>query len=236
MTTPLDRAAAGRVAIVTGGSRGIGRATIHRLAAQGYAVVVNYLHDQRAAEWTVERVLAGYGAAVAVRADVADDLDVERLFAETIEAFGGVDVVLHAVGGRAAPTPVTEIELHEFDALCRINTRTALIVNREAARRLRRGGAIVNLSASAVRSALPTYGACAATKAATDVLTRVLALELVPRDITVNAVALEVDKPCAPGRIADVVAYLLSDEGHRITGHVIRVDEIDGLMLPPAHR
>ena len=76
MTTPLDGASAGRVAIVTGGSRGVGRATIGRLAARGYAVVVNYLHDQRAAESTVETVLADHGAAVAVRADVADDLDV----------------------------------------------------------------------------------------------------------------------------------------------------------------
>ena len=89
MTTPLDGAPAGRVAIVTGGSRGVGRATVRSLASRGYAVVVNYLHDQRAAESTVEAILADNGTAVAVRADVADELDVERLFAETIEAFGG---------------------------------------------------------------------------------------------------------------------------------------------------
>ncbi len=79
MITTLNGSPAGRVAIVTGGSRGVGRATIRRLAARGHAVVVNYLHDQRAAESTVEAILANNGNAVAVRADGADDLDVQRL-------------------------------------------------------------------------------------------------------------------------------------------------------------
>ncbi len=153
MTTSYNEASAGRVAIVTGGSRGAGRATVRRLVSRGYAVVVDYLHDQRAAEATVEAVLAGNGAAVAVRADVADDVDVKRLFDEAIEAFGGVDVVVHTVGSRTGPTLVTDIDLEEFDALCRITTRATLIVNREAARRLRTGGAIVNLTSSA--AALP---------------------------------------------------------------------------------
>src|ERR1700751_1799739 len=122
MSTALDGSPAGRVAIVTGGSRGVGRATIRRLAARGYAVVVNYLHDQRAAESTVEAILASNGDALAVRADVADDLDVNRLFAETITAFGGVDVVVHTVGSHFTATPVTEVGLDEFGALVRINT------------------------------------------------------------------------------------------------------------------
>jgi 3-oxoacyl-[acyl-carrier protein] reductase len=112
MGIELDGPSAGRVAIVTGGSRGVGRATVRRLAASGYAVVVNYLHDQRAAESTVEAILAGNTDAVAVRADVADDLDVERLFAETIAAFGGIDVVVHAVGNRITATPLAEADLH----------------------------------------------------------------------------------------------------------------------------
>jgi 3-oxoacyl-[acyl-carrier protein] reductase len=213
------------VAIVTGGSRGVGRATIDRLATRGYAVVVDYLHDQRAAESAVEEILADNGSAVAVRADVADALDVERLFAETIETFGGIDVVVHAVGSRITAAAVVEAGLDEFDALVRINTRAAFIVNREAALHLRSGGAIVNLSSAADGSSLPTYSLYAATKAATDVLTRALALQLRARDITVNAVCLEVDKPCAPGRVADVVEYLLSDHGHRLTGQVLRVDD-----------
>ncbi len=225
MNIPLDGSPAGRVAIVTGGSRGVGRATVRLLAARGYAVVVNYLHDRRAAESAVEAILAGNSDAVAVRADVADDLDVERLFAETIAVFGGIDVVVHAVGSPITATPVAEGDLDVFDALVRINTRATFIVNREAARHLRNGGAIVNLTSSAGSSSLTAYGLHAAAKAATDVLTRTLALELRERDIAVNAVSLEVDMPCAPNRVADVVAYLLTDHGHRLTGHVLRVED-----------
>jgi 3-oxoacyl-[acyl-carrier protein] reductase len=225
MTTALNGSPAGRVAIVTGGSRGVGGATVRRLAARGYAVVVNYLHDQRAAELTVEAILAGNSDALAVRADVADDLDVQRLFAETIAAFDGIDVVVHAVGSRITAAPVTEAGLDEFDALMRINARATFVVNREAARRLRNGGAIVNLSSSADDSSLRTHGLYAATKAITDALTRALALELRERNITVNAVSLAVDKPCVPNRVADVIAYLLSDQGQRLTGQVLRVGD-----------
>ena len=206
MNTALNGSPAGRVAIVTGGSRGVGRATIRRLAARGYAVVVNYLHDQRAAESTVEAILANNGNAVAVRADIADDLDVQRLFAETIAAFGGINVVVHAAGSRITASAVTEVDLDEFDALVRINTRATFVVNQEAARHLRNGGAIVNVSSSAEGSSLMTHGLYAATKATTDVLTRALALELRERNITVNAVSLEVHRPCAPNQVADVIA------------------------------
>jgi 3-oxoacyl-[acyl-carrier protein] reductase len=233
MNIPLDGLPAGRVAIVTGGSRGVGRAMIRLLAARGYAVVVNYLHDRRAAESTVEAILAGNSDAVAIRADVADDLDVERLFAETIAVFGGIDVVVHALGSPVTATPVAEFDLDVLDALVRINTRATFIVNREAARHLRSGGAIVNLTSSADGSSRRAYGFYAATKAATDVLTRALALELRERDITVNAVSLEVDMPCAPNRVADVVAYLLTDRGHRLTGRVLRVGDPGHALTPP---
>jgi 3-oxoacyl-[acyl-carrier protein] reductase len=225
MNTALNGSPAGHVAIVTGGSRGVGRATIHRLATRGYAVVVNYLHDQRAAESTVEAILANNGNAVAVRADIADDLDVKRLFAETIAAFGGIDAVVHAAGSRITASPVTGVDLDEFDALVRINARATFVVDQEAARHLRNGGAIVNLSSSAEGSSLRTYGLYAATKATTDVLTRALALELRERNITVNAVSLEVHRPCAPNRVADVIAYLLSEHGHGLTGQVLRVGD-----------
>lgn len=89
-----------RVAIVTGGSRGVGRQVARRLARRGYAVVVAYAHDQRDADAVVDEILAARGSGVAIRADVTDALDVERLFGETIEAFGGVDLVVHA-----APQP-----------------------------------------------------------------------------------------------------------------------------------
>jgi 3-oxoacyl-[acyl-carrier protein] reductase len=225
MTTPFNGASPGRVAIVTGGSRGIGRATIRTLAARGYAVVVNYLHDQRAAESTVEEILADNGAAVAIRADVADGLDVQRLFAETTEAFGGIDVLVHAAGGRAVATPVLELDLGQFDAWCRINTRATFIVNREAARRLRDGGAIVNLWGSAAGAAVTPYGAYAATTAATDLLTRALADQLRDRDIAVNNVSLDLGTPCAPESVAKVIANLLDDDAHGATGEVVRGDD-----------
>src|SRR5689334_23371556 len=184
MTPALNGPPASRVAIVTGGTRGVGGATARRLAARGYAVVVNYLHDQRAAELTVEAVLAGHGDAMTVRADVADDLDVQRLFAETITAFGSVDAVVHTAGRHLTGPPVTEVSLDEFDTRVRLSTRATFVVNQQAARHLRDGGAIVNLSSSAEDSSLRTRGLYAATKAITTVLTQALALELRERDIT----------------------------------------------------
>ena len=237
MNTALNGSPAGRVAIVTGGSSGVGQATIRRLAASGYAVVVNYRNRQRAAESTVEAILANNGDAVAVRADIADDLDVQRLFAETIAVFDGIDVVVHTADSRNTAAPVTEVDLDEFDALLRTNTRATFVVNREAARRLRNGGAIVNLSSSPGGSSLRTHGVYAATKAITDVLTRALALELHERDITVNALSLEAGRSCAPDRVADVIAYLLSDQGHRLTGQVLRVgDPGSRLWIPGGAR
>jgi 3-oxoacyl-[acyl-carrier protein] reductase len=220
-----------RVAIVTGGSRGMGRETIHRLATLGYAVVVNYLHDQRAAESTVDAVLDGGGAVVAIRADVSDVLDVERLFDQTIETYGAIDAVVHAVRGHVARASLTEVAFDDFDEMCRANIRAAFIVNRMAARQLRSGGAIVNLFSSVGASVLPSYGGYATTTAAVGALTRALAHELRDRDITVNGLSLEIDKPCAPSRVADVVTYLLSDEGHGITGRVIGLDGRTGREL-----
>jgi 3-oxoacyl-[acyl-carrier protein] reductase len=225
MTTALNGSPAGRVAIVTGASRGVGQAAIRCLAAHGYAVVVNYFHDQRAAESIVDAILADNGNAVAVRADVADDLDVKRLFAETIAAFGGIDVVVHAAGSRITASDITKVGLDEFDALVRINTRATFVVSQQAAQHLRNGGAIVNLSSSADGSSLRTHGLYAATKAPTDVLTRAFALELRERNISVNAVSLEVHRPCAPSQVADVIAYLLSEHGHGLTGQVLRVGD-----------
>ena len=227
MTCALNGSLTSRVAIVTGGSRCVGGVTARRLGAQDYAVVVNYLHDQRAAELTVEAILDGHGDAMAVRADAADDLDVQRLFAETIAAFGGIDVVVHTVGGHLTATSVTKADPDEFDALVRLNTRATFVVNREAARHLRSGGAIVNLSSSAEGPSLRTHGLYAATRAMTNMLTQAFALELRERDITVNAVSPAVHGPCLPDRVADVIAYLLSEHGHRLTGQILRVGGAD---------
>jgi 3-oxoacyl-[acyl-carrier protein] reductase len=232
MSTWFDGVSAGRVAIVAGGSRGVGRTMTDRLAACGYAVVVNYLHDQEAAESVVETVLAARGTALAVRADVADELDVERLFTETIEAFGGVDAVVHAVARRTTEARVTEVDFEELDVLWRSNVRPLLNVNRAAAQHVRDGGAIVNLSDAVLGAAGQVYGVSGATAAAADVITRLLADELSARGVTVNAVSLVTDRPCAPHRVSAVVEYLLSDDGRALTGRVVRIDESDDPTFP----
>ena len=174
VTQPGQSACTDRVAIVTGGSRGVGLEVALELAARGYAVVVDYARDQAAADGVVEDVLARNGTALAVRGDVTDELDVERLFTETNEAFGGVDVVVHAVG-RSIPGPIADYDLALFDALLRTNVRGTFIVNRQAAHEVRDGGAIVNVSGSLVRGDHAFSGAHVAASAAVRAITRALA-------------------------------------------------------------
>ncbi len=177
-----------RVAIVTGGSGGIGQAICRRLVADGMAVTVNYAGRTDEAELIVKAISESGGRAIAVRADVADEDQVSQLFDATEESFGGVDVVVNTAGIMLL-APLSDLDLADFDRMHRINLRGTFVVNREAARRLRRGGSIVNFSSSVVKRAVPSYTAYAATKGAVDAMTLVLAKELRGRDITVNAVA-----------------------------------------------
>jgi 3-oxoacyl-[acyl-carrier protein] reductase len=219
-----------RVAIVTGGSRGIGGATVHRLAKLGYAVIVNYSHRQQIAESIVEAVLADNGSAVAVRADVADELDVERLFAVSLETFGAVDAVVHAVPGPVPTGTVTDFAPDALDAVYKAALRTTFLVNQAAAHHVREGGAIVNLACTVRASVLPAYGAFATVSAATEALVRVLANELLERNVSVNGVSVVIDGPSAAGIVVDLIIYLLGTSGHGVTGQVIRMDPraIDG--------
>lgn len=177
-----------RVAIVTGASGGIGRAVAERLAADAMQVVVAYAGSQQRADDTVQAINDAGGAALAVRADVADATEVAGLFDQADQRFGGVDVVVHAAGVMTL-APLAEFDLEAFDAMHRTNVRGTFVVDQEAARRVRDGGAIVNFSSSVVKLALPSYAAYAATKGAVDAMTMILAKELRGRDITVNAVA-----------------------------------------------
>jgi 3-oxoacyl-[acyl-carrier protein] reductase len=218
-----DATTSDRVAIITGGSRGLGREVTRALARRGYPVVVNYVRDQRAADLTVDEVLATNGVALAIRADVADELDVERLFAETSEAFGGVDVLVHAAGPLRFD-PVADVDLRRFGAGQRPNVRGTFIVNREASRRIRRGGSIVNLSCAVGGPVVPASATCAAsTAAAVEVMTRVLARELAGRGITVNAVATGRHGAVRASAIADLVAFLVGRDARSLNGHVIRI-------------
>ncbi|MDP4510742.1 SDR family oxidoreductase [Nonomuraea turcica] len=177
-----------RVAVVTGGSRGIGRAVALRLAADGQDVVVAYAGNETEAKSTVAAIEETGGRAVAVQADVADENAVTTLFDTAEQSFGGVDVVVNAAGILILK-PVAQLDLDEFDRMHRTNVRGTFVVAREAVGRLREGGAIINFSTSITRLNLPSYAAYAASKAAVEALGPILAKELRGRDITVNAVA-----------------------------------------------
>ncbi|MDH6484408.1 SDR family oxidoreductase [Streptomyces sp. SAI-127] len=242
-----DQADQPRVAIVTGGSRGIGRATVSRLAAEGFAVVVGYAGNRDLAQAAVKEVTAAGGRAIAVQADVADEQEVAALFDTTESEFGGVDVVVHAAG-RLYLSPVADLDLAELDALHRTNIRGSFVVAQQSARRVRSGGAMITFSTSIVGLALPGYGAYSAGKGAIEALTMILAREMRGRDVTVNAVApgptatdlfldgkdqetiarMAAQPPLerlgTPADIAEVVAFLASPAGHWVNGQVVRAN------------
>lgn len=177
-----------RVVIVTGGSRGIGRESAERLAADGHAVVVNYAGNRTEAQAAVAAITDAGGTAIVFRADVADEVAVSALFDAAEEAFGGVDVLVHAAGVMSL-APLVDTELDALDRMHRTNIRGTFVVDQQAARRLRSGGAIINFSSSVLGLSFPGYTAYAASKGAVEAMTLILARELRGRDITVNAVA-----------------------------------------------
>ncbi|MCL2896371.1 SDR family oxidoreductase [Brenneria tiliae] len=176
-----------RVAIVTGASRGIGRAAAERLARDGLAVIINYAGNEAAAREAVDAIAAAGGEVKAFKADVANEAQVEALFDFTEQEFGGVDVTVNSAG-LMTTKPVVDFTMEEFDRMHAVNVRGTFLVSREAARRMRAGGAIINISTSAERQALPAYGPYAMSKGAVEGLNLILARELKGRDITVNAV------------------------------------------------
>ncbi|MFF9500984.1 SDR family oxidoreductase [Streptomyces sp. NPDC014656] len=183
-----DAVSAPRVALVTGASGGIGRATALRLARDGMAVAVHYAGRKATAEQLAEEITGAGGRAVAVGGDIADETAMEALFDEVERAFGGIDVVVNTAGVMLL-SPVAELDLDALDRMHRTNIRGTFVVSQQAARRLRRGGALINFSTTVTRTGFPAYGAYVASKAAVEALTPVLARELRGRDVTVNTVA-----------------------------------------------
>jgi len=178
------------VAIVTGASRGIGAAIAQRLAADGHAVVVNYAGSAAEAQQVVDTIVERGGRAIAVQANVADPTAAKRLFDAATEAFGGVDILVNNAGAMASELPhLADTDDDTFDRLFDINVKGSFLAMREAARRLRSGGHIVNFSTSVIGLALPGYAVYAATKSAIETMTNILAKELRGKNITVNAVA-----------------------------------------------
>ncbi|MBF2675761.1 SDR family oxidoreductase [Listeria marthii] len=177
-----------RVAFILGGSGGIGKAVVEKLVEQDYAVAVHYAGNKAKAEALVETIVIAGGEAISVGGDVADEAQMISAF-DLIEAhFGGVDVVVNTAGIMKL-SPIATLDMDEFDLIQRTNVRGTFVVSKQAALRVRTGGAIINFSTSVTRTNFPAYGAYVASKAAVESLTLILARELRGKDITVNAVA-----------------------------------------------
>jgi 3-oxoacyl-[acyl-carrier protein] reductase len=236
-----------RVAIVTGGSRGIGAAVAERLAADGFTVVINYSGDTKSAEALAQKIEAKGGRALTARADVSDPAAVRGMFDAAEAAFGGVDVLVNNAGIMKL-AKIADSDDAMFDQQIAINLKGSFNAMREAAKRLRDGGRIVNFSTSVVGTRIETYGVYAATKAAIETMTMVLAKELRGRSITVNAVAPgptatdlflkgktqdvidrfakgnPLERLGTPEDIAASVAFLAGPDGAWINGQTLRAN------------
>ncbi|MEV5528577.1 SDR family oxidoreductase [Streptomyces prunicolor] len=177
-----------RVALITGGSGGIGRAVAERLAQDGIAVGVHYAGNKARADETVAAITAAGGRAIPVGGDVADEHEMAAAFDAVEAEFGGLDVVVNTAGIMAL-SPIATMNLDDLDRMHRTNIRGTFVVSQQAARRVRAGGAIINFSTTVTRTKFPTYGGYVASKAAVEAMTLVLARELRGKDITVNTVA-----------------------------------------------
>jgi 3-oxoacyl-[acyl-carrier protein] reductase len=231
-------------AIVTGGSRGIGRAIAERLAADGHNVAVNYKSNAGAANAVVNTIQRAGGKAAALQADVSESQEVYQLFEAADALYGKPDVVVHCAG-IARFASIASATDDDYKAVFDTNTKSTFATLREASNRVTRDGRIIVISSGAAVSTRPHSGLYAASKAASDQLVRIVAQELASRAITVNSVlpgptrtetnasTVPPDKLAAivaeiplgrlgePGDVADIVAFLASEQSRWITGQTI---------------
>ena len=236
-----------KVAIVTGASRGIGSAIAKRLAGDGFAVVVNYAAGSAEAETLVKQIEEAGGKAISVQADVSDARAVERMFDVAESVYGRIDLLVNNAGIMKLAA-LAESDDTLFDRQVAINLKGPFNTLRQAAKRLRNGGRIINLSSSVVGLYQPSYAVYAATKAGVEAMTHVLAKELRGRNITVNAVApgptatalfldgkpqqviehltklAPLERLGKPEDIANTVAFLAGPDGAWINGQVLRAN------------
>jgi len=236
-----------KVAIVTGASRGIGAAVAERLAGDGFTVVINYSGDAKSAEALARKIEGKGGRALTAKADVSDPKAVRGMFDAAEAAFGGVDVLVNNAGIMKL-AKIADSDDALFDQHIAVNLKGTFNASREAAKRLRDGGRIVNFSTSVVGTKLETYGVYTATKAAIETMTAILSKELRGRSITVNAVAPgptatdlfligkspelidrfakmnPLERLGTPTDIASVVAFLVGPDGSWINGQVLRAN------------
>ena len=236
-----------KTAIVTGASRGIGRSIAKRLAADGFAVVVNYSGATDVAQEVVNEIRNADGEALAVKADVSNPEDVAQLFEKTINAYGRIDVVVNNAGIMPLST-IAKGDVDSFDKVININLRGTFLIFAQAAQHLTAGGRIIAFSSSVVAKAFPTYGPYIASKAGVEGLVPVLANELRGRNITVNAVApgptgtdlflkdktadqiaqltklAPLERLGQPDDIANVVSFLAGPDGGWVNGQILRAN------------
>jgi 3-oxoacyl-[acyl-carrier protein] reductase len=236
-----------KVAIVTGASRGIGAAVAERLARDGFTVVINYSSDAAPAEALARKIEDKGARALTAKADVSDPQAVHGMFDAVEAAFGGVDVLVNNAGIMPLST-IADTDDATFERLVDVNLKGTFNTLREAARRLRDGGRIINFSSSVVALLQPTYGVYAGTKAAVEAMTSILSKELRGRNITVNAVApgptatdlflhgkpqevvdrfaklAPLERLGQPADIAAAVAFLAGPDGAWINGQTLRAN------------
>ena len=235
----------GKVAIVTASSRGIGRSIAQRLGKDGAAVAVNYVTSPEKAEAVVKEIIANGGRAISIQGSVANKADVTRLFDETEQQLGSIDIVVN-VAGVSVFKPHVDLTDDDFDKIFSVNARGAMYMLQAAATRVKDGGRIVQFSTGGTKMPLPGAGLYAASKAAGEQFALALAKEIGHRQVTVNLVSPGVtdtdglilaqeaidhlisQTPLGrlgkPADIADVVAFLVGDDAHWMTGQNLQVN------------
>ena len=209
----------GQVAVVTGSSRGLGRAIAVRYAALGAKVVVNYSAGKAAADETVRTIEAAGGAVVAIQGDMSKVADIERLFAAAIERFGKLDIAVANAGVELIDQAIADVSEEQFDRLFAINTKGAFFTLQTAARHIVDGGRIIFIGSSTTEFALPTLGLYGSSKMAPRYVVEVLAKEIGHRSVTVNSIIPTATKDAgvfAAG--ANAAAFAVLEEMRPIKG------------------
>ena len=210
-----------RVALVLGGTGGIGRAIVEKLSDIGYKVVIHYSSNKDKAHELAQDIQDRGGNVTVLGGDISSQEEMAILFDTIISQLGGIDVVINTVGIMKLSSIAT-LDLNEFDLIQKVNVRGTFIVSQQAALKLRSGGAIINFSTSVTRTSFPNYSAYVASKAAVESLTLILAKELRGRDITVNTVS--------PGPTA--TPLFLEGKDEKTINHLAQATPLERIGVP----